>query len=140
MKCVREETVVCPEERLMESTVGPGVWEEGEADFGQIRRKTLSTRNSLYLELSHLLQLEPELGHIPLHVEQAQVQGRGASGQRLAGWPQGLQGTECLPARNMGSSYGKRAADRNVKVKPYSIIDSLTLKMPISFTVAKFFF
>lgn len=126
--------------------VGQGVWEEGKADFGQIRRKKASsTRNSLYLELSHLLQLEPELGHIPPHVEQALVEGRGAGGQGLAGWPQGLQGAESLPARNVGSSYEKRAAktlrkpDRCVEVKPHPIIDNLTLKMPICFTVKKFF-
>lgn len=63
------------ERTLVGAAVGPGVWEGGKADFGQIRQKTSSARNSLYLELSHLLQLEPELGHIPPHVEQAQVDG-----------------------------------------------------------------
>lgn len=62
----------------------------------------------MYLELSHLLQLEPELGHIPPHVEQAHVDGRGAGREGLAGWP--LQGAESLPTRNKGSSYEKRAA------------------------------
>lgn len=40
-----------------------------------------------YLELSHLLELEPEFGHTPPHVEQARVHSRGAGGQGLAGRP-----------------------------------------------------
>lgn len=58
----------------------------------------------LYLELSHLLELEPELGHIPPHVQQAHMDGRGAGRQGLPGWPRGLQSTKGLPTGHLGSS------------------------------------
>lgn len=57
-----------------------------------------------YLELSHLPQLEPELGHAPPHVEQTRVDGGGTGGRRLAGQPRGIHGPESLPTGNLGRS------------------------------------
>ncbi|KAL0627497.1 UPF0764 protein C16orf89, partial [Plecturocebus cupreus] len=66
-----------------------------------------------YLELSHLLELEPEFRHAPSHLKQAQVDGRGARRWRLAGRHRGLQSNERLPTRHMGSSYEKSAAQNS---------------------------
>lgn len=99
---------------MVERTLGRylrlGMWEEEKSDFGKLRQKTDYKERDLYLELSHLLQLELEFCHTPPHVKQAQVDSRGAGGQGLAERPCGLQGAKSLPTRDMGSSYEKRAA------------------------------
>lgn len=80
----------------------------GESWFWATKTQAIVHKaQGLYLELSHLLQLEPEFGHTAPHVEQAHVDGRGPRRQGLAGGPHGLQGTESLPARNVGHSYEK---------------------------------
>lgn len=74
----------------------------GEAD-GPARSEV----RKLYLQLPHLLQLEPEFSHVALHVQQAHMDGRGAGRQELAGGRRGFWGTQGLPTRNVGCAYGK---------------------------------
>lgn len=52
-----------------------------------VSEETVHGERGLYLELSHLPQLQPELGHAPPHVEQARVDCRGAGRRQLAGRP-----------------------------------------------------
>lgn len=101
------ETMV---ERTLGRCVGQGRGRRRNQTLGNETDDIARKKHGLYLELPHLLQLEPEFGHTPPHVEQAHVDGRGAGDQGLAGRPRRLQGAESLSARNMGTSYGKRAA------------------------------
>lgn len=61
-----------------------------------------------YLELPHLLELQPEFCHVPPHVKQARVDGRGSGRQGLAGRQRRLHSAQTLPCRNMGCSYEEK--------------------------------
>ena len=79
-----------------------GAVREAADGIRSLSEETVHGERGLYLELSHLPQLQPELGHAPPHVEQARVDRGGAGRRQLAG-RRGLHGAESLPTGNLGS-------------------------------------